>query len=157
MAHLQSNEIVRCICSPSCSTKARIKHWDCGCMEVDIINDSNACSDCTDFSGMESHCGESGYPRETSGRRHEARRPKTRMLGAVSAARWACTAASAQTDLEWSGKANTRSRSDPPPGRARAERRNRDNNADRSNQIQRLVALRSACIGQDDRQHRRPA
>ena len=29
---------------------------------------------------------------------------------------WVCTAASAQTDSEWSGKANTRSRSDPPPG-----------------------------------------
>ena len=64
MATLESDEIVRCDCSPSCPTRARIKNWDCGCVQVYIINDTEPCSGCSDFSGMRYHCGGRGTPRE---------------------------------------------------------------------------------------------
>lgn len=63
LAELLSSEIVRCDCSPRCPTKARIKEWDCGCVEVFLIDDTSACSGCSDFSGMRRHCGKNGRPR----------------------------------------------------------------------------------------------
>jgi hypothetical protein len=45
-----------------CGTWAHIEEYGCGCMRVDIHNDSDPCDECTDFSGMREHCGQSGHP-----------------------------------------------------------------------------------------------
>jgi hypothetical protein len=43
-----------------CSTWATITEYECGCVEVDVHLDRSPCDECTDFSGMERRCGQSG-------------------------------------------------------------------------------------------------
>jgi len=64
MAAILSREHFRCECRHGCTTSALITEWSCGCVEVEIIDDSMAGSDCTDFSGRRESCGKPGSPRE---------------------------------------------------------------------------------------------
>ena len=41
-----------------CSTWATITKFECGCVDVDIHNDTDPCDECTDFSGMNNTCSE---------------------------------------------------------------------------------------------------
>ncbi len=45
-----------------CSTWATITEYSCGCVTVDIHQDSNPCDECTDFTGKKEYCDQSGYP-----------------------------------------------------------------------------------------------
>lgn len=51
-----------CACEPDCPTSATITEWSCGCVEVEIHNDTPQCTGCSDFSGMRESCGKSGHP-----------------------------------------------------------------------------------------------
>lgn len=46
----------------TCSTWADISEYSCGCVTVEIYNDSDRCDECTDFSGKREYCGQSGHP-----------------------------------------------------------------------------------------------
>ena len=59
MARVTDRKTEDCRCN-QCGTYAKITEWSCGCVEVDIHNNSDPCSDCTDFSGMRNDCGQSG-------------------------------------------------------------------------------------------------
>lgn len=48
---LINKETVRCACR-QCGTSAILERYDCGCVRVQIINDSRRGSTCTNFSGM---------------------------------------------------------------------------------------------------------
>ncbi len=61
MANIISSETLNCKCG-KCPTYAKIIRWDCGCVQVEIYNDRNPCSTCTNFSAMRKHCGRSGSP-----------------------------------------------------------------------------------------------
>ncbi len=61
MAHVKDRRTEDCRCN-RCSTYSKIIEWSCGCVEVDIYNNSDPCDDCTDFSGMRKDCGQSGSP-----------------------------------------------------------------------------------------------
>lgn len=64
MASVESREHKHCECRHGCTTSAIVTEWSCGCVEVSIIDDSMAGSDCTDFSSMRQSCGRPGTPRE---------------------------------------------------------------------------------------------
>jgi hypothetical protein len=50
-----------CECS-TCITYARVKEYDCGCVEVEIYNDQDPCDDCSNLSNLRESCGQSGSP-----------------------------------------------------------------------------------------------
>jgi len=64
MAKILERRHQHCSCSHGCPTSAIITKWDCGCVQVHVLNDQTPGYDCTDFSGMRYHCGRSGNPRE---------------------------------------------------------------------------------------------
>ena len=59
MAHITDTETKSCRCN-DCDTSAKITTWSCGCVEVDICNNSDPCSDCSNFSDLRERCGDSG-------------------------------------------------------------------------------------------------
>lgn len=47
-----------------CSTWAEITEYECGCVTVEIFEDTSPCEECTDFSGKREYCGQSGHPED---------------------------------------------------------------------------------------------
>ena len=64
MATVENRYTKHCECVHGCRTSATITEWSCGCVTVDVHDDSVPGSDCTDFSGMREHCGKSGSPED---------------------------------------------------------------------------------------------
>lgn len=62
MASIVSEREESCRCKHGCVTAARIIKWSCGCVKVEIHNDSPRGRDCTNFSAMRRQCGKSGHP-----------------------------------------------------------------------------------------------
>lgn len=61
MSDIRSKYDEDCGCR-KCSTWVTITEYYCGCVTVDIHQDSNPCDECTDFSGKREYCGQSGHP-----------------------------------------------------------------------------------------------
>ena len=62
MATIVNTYTAGCSCGPDCPTTADVTVWSCGCVGVEIQNDSSKCGGCSDFTGMRESCGKSGHP-----------------------------------------------------------------------------------------------
>lgn len=62
MAKMLERSEQRCRCKHGCPTSATLQRWSCGCRTVEIHNDRERGSDCTNFSAMKQYCGKSGWP-----------------------------------------------------------------------------------------------
>ncbi len=65
MASVRNTEERDCRCG-SCPTSATITTYDCGCVTVELHDETSPCEDCSNLSGEAVDCGESGDP-ETHG------------------------------------------------------------------------------------------
>ncbi|HZV69739.1 MAG TPA: hypothetical protein VFG10_09350 [Saprospiraceae bacterium] len=63
MARINSEYNEDCGCR-KCSTWATIAEYTCGCVTVNVHQDTSPCDECTDFSGRRESCGQSGYPED---------------------------------------------------------------------------------------------
>ena len=62
MANVVDRRRQDCRCKHGCPTHAIITKYECGCVDVEIFNDSTRGSDCSNFSGMRRRCGKDGRP-----------------------------------------------------------------------------------------------
>jgi len=61
MAYIVSTKEKDCECSSgNCPTSATITKFSCGCVRVDVHNDTDPCPDCSRLSDMEENCSEGG-------------------------------------------------------------------------------------------------
>ena len=61
MARLIATEIKTCTVK-GCRTRAKFQRWSCGCVEVEICDESNPCPQCSDYSALRERCGQKGSP-----------------------------------------------------------------------------------------------
>ncbi len=61
MEYVISKRTEDCGCR-RCDTYATITEWSCGCVEVEIYQDSKRCDECTDFAAKRESCGKPGRP-----------------------------------------------------------------------------------------------
>lgn len=62
MANITDQYDKDCGCK-KCSTWATCRKYSCGCVTVEIHEDSKRCDECTDFSGKKKYCGQPGHPK----------------------------------------------------------------------------------------------
>lgn len=61
MAHIESQREKGCACG-SCPTSATVTKYSCGCVTVEIHDETDPCDDCSNLSGLAEECGQSGDP-----------------------------------------------------------------------------------------------
>ena len=63
MASIVTRKYQGCKCQhKGCKTGAVVTKWTCGCVTVDVKNNTKRCSHCTDFSKLVRSCGKKGKP-----------------------------------------------------------------------------------------------
>ncbi len=62
MAQIVEKWHQHCRCKHGCPTSATLIRWTCSCVTVEIHNNRDRGSDCTNFTAMKRYCSKSGWP-----------------------------------------------------------------------------------------------